>query len=78
MKCAPNPARLKRVSAARTVSEKCVTAGSDVSVHMKIHLVDGEDIEFETNGLHLSRQDELAMWAALIRFLRKPFPRKLA
>ena len=39
------------------------TAGSDVSVHMKIHHVEGEEIKFETSGLHLSRQDELAMWA---------------
>ena len=31
------------------------TAGLDVSVHMKIHLVKSEEIKFETNGLHLSR-----------------------
>ena len=31
------------------------TAGLDVSVHMKIHLVEMEEIKFETNGLHLSR-----------------------
>ena len=31
------------------------TAGLDVSVHMKIHLVQSEEIKFETNGLHLSR-----------------------
>ena len=54
------------------------TAGLDVSVHMKIYLVEGEEIKLEINGLHLSRQDELAMWAALIKFLRAPFPRKLA
>ena len=32
-----------------------ITAGLDVSVHMKIHLVQSEEIKFETNGLHLSR-----------------------
>ena len=40
---------------------------------MQIHFVDDEGIKFETNRLHLSRQDELVMWAALIRFLSQLF-----
>ena len=55
-----------------------VTAGSSVHVISEIHFVDDEGIKFETNRLHLSRQDELVMWAALIRFFIKLFFRELA
>ena len=54
------------------------TAGLGVHVIMKIHFVEREGMKFETNRLHLSRQDELVMWAALIRFFIQLFFRGLA
>ena len=62
---------------ASEVRKNC-TAGLGVHVIMKIHFVEREGIKFETNRLHLSRQDELVMWAALIRFFIQLFFRELA
>ena len=44
----------------------------------KYIIFDDEGMQFESNGLHLSRQDELVMWAALIRFFIQLFFRELA
>ena len=44
---------------------RALTAGLSVHVFSEIHFVEREGIKFETNRLHLSRQDELVMWAAL-------------
>ena len=49
------------------------TAELSVHVIMKICFVDDEGMQFESNRLHLSRQDELVMWAALIRFFIQLF-----
>ena len=57
----PSHAALTRVE---TGALTC-TAGLGVHVIMKIHFVEREGMKFETNRLHLSRQDELVMWAAL-------------
>ena len=55
------------------------TAGLSVHVFSEIHFFDDDEgMQFESNGLHLSRQDELVMWAVLIRFFIQLFFRELA